>query len=169
MNINIREIRPEDNRAVETIIRGCLKEFGADHEGTAWADPDLGRFSEIYQGEDIRYWVAENDQGRLLGGAGIGRLPGIQDICELQKMYCLPEARGTGMAQRLMDTALAFASRFYRQCYLETLENMTAARKFYEKYGFVRVQDPPVRTEHFACDIRYIRDLQGLPADKGRE
>lgn len=165
-NIVIREIRPEDNRAVEGIIRSCLKEFGADHEGTAWADPDLGRFYEIYQGEDIRYWVAEDERGRLLGGTGIGRLPGLRDVCELQKMYCLPEARGTGIASRLMETALAFASRFYRQCYLETLENMTAARKFYEKYGFVRVQEPPVRTEHFACDIRYIRDLQGPSAGK---
>ena len=94
---------------------------------------------------------------RIVGGVGIGRL--TDTICELQKMYCLPDARGSGVAHQLMDTALAYAKKYYRQCYLETLENMTAAQKFYEKYGFVRVFDPPVKTEHFSCDVRYIKDL----------
>ena len=48
MSFFTREIEPKDNRSVEAVIRACLIEFGADHEGTAWADPDLGRFSEIY-------------------------------------------------------------------------------------------------------------------------
>ena len=48
MTYNIREIQQKDNKAVESIIRTCLIEFGANHEGTAWADPDLCRFSEIY-------------------------------------------------------------------------------------------------------------------------
>ncbi len=59
MSYRIREIQKKDNAAVEHVIRSCLIEFGADHEGTAWADPDLGRFSEIYNSEGNRYWVAE--------------------------------------------------------------------------------------------------------------
>ena len=55
MNINqgykIREIEKRDNAAVEQIIRSCLIEFGGNREGTAWCDPDLGRFSEIYNNE----------------------------------------------------------------------------------------------------------------------
>ena len=43
----IREIEKRDNTAVEQIIRSCLIEFGGNREGTAWCDPDLGRFSEI--------------------------------------------------------------------------------------------------------------------------
>lgn len=155
----IRRIVPSDNAAVESIIRSCLKEFGADHEGTAWADPDLGRFSEVYSAEDCCYWVAEDSRGNIVGGAGIGKLDGADGICELQKMYCLPCARGTGAAQKLMDTALAFAAERYKRCYLETLENMKAAQRFYEKNGFVRTYEPPVMTEHFACDVRYIRVL----------
>ena len=41
----IREIVKNDNKDVENVIRTCLIEYGANHEGTAWADPDLGRFS----------------------------------------------------------------------------------------------------------------------------
>lgn len=155
----IREIEKRDNKDVENIIRICLIEFGANHEGTAWADPDLGRFSEIYNTEGNKYWVAEDEDGRIVGGVGIGKLDGIENVCELQKMYCLQEARGTGIAYVLIDTALKYAKEYYNRCYLETLDNMTAAQKFYEKHGFERIYEPLVKTEHFACDVRYIKEL----------
>ena len=31
--IGFRELKPEDNRRIEYIIRTCLVEFGADHAG----------------------------------------------------------------------------------------------------------------------------------------
>lgn len=155
----IREITAADNSAVEGVIRSCLIEFGANHPGTAWTDPMLGRFSEVYNSEGNRYWVAVNTDGMIIGGTGIGRLDGADGVCELQKMYCLPEARGTGVSHMLMDTALEYAGRYYNAVYLETLPNMIAAQKFYEKYGFERVAKPIVETGHFACDVCYIKDL----------
>lgn len=159
MQYTIREIEKKDNQKVEAVIRTCLVEFGADHEGTAWADSDLGRFSEIYNTEGNQYWVAENEHGQIVGGAGIGQLPGVEGVCELQKMYCLSEARGTGVSHALMDTALEYAKKYYEKCYLETLGNMVAAQRFYEKYGFTRTCDAITCTEHYACDIHYIKDL----------
>lgn len=159
MKYHIRTIEKKDNQAVESVIRFCLIEFGADHEGTAWADPDLGRFSEIYHSEGNCYWVAEDENGKIVGGTGIGYLEGAEGVCELQKMYCLPEARGTGLARRLMDTALDYAGQYYDHCYLETLENMAAAQKFYEKFGFHRTYRTVADTGHFACDVRYIKKL----------
>ena len=155
----VREIEPRDNQAVEGVIRACLVEFGANHAGTAWADPDLGRFSEVYSQAGNKYWVAEDENGRIVGGVGIGGFPRADGVCELQKMYCLPEARGTGIAHRLMDIALAYARTLYTRCFLETLDNMVAAQRFYEKYGFVRTAEPIVPTAHFACDVRYVKDL----------
>ena len=160
MNYLIRKIEKKDNKVIENIIRSCLVEFGGDHEGTAWADPDLGRFSEIYDVHGRCYWVAEDESGKVVGGAGIGEL--TDDICELQKMYLLKEARGTGVANRLMKIALAFAGQYYGKCYLETLESMRAAQKFYEKSGFHRVYEPVVKTEHYCCDVRYLIDLKTL-------
>ena len=159
MKCIIREIEREDNGEIENVIRTCLIEFGADHEGTAWADPDLGRFSEIYNTDGNKYWVAVTENGKIVGGVGIGRLDGTEDVCELQKMYCLPKIRGTGVSHELMDIALKYAGKYYKRCYLETLENMVAAQKFYEKYGFERIYEPLVKTEHFACDVRYIKCL----------
>lgn len=159
MKYTIREIESKDNKDVENIIRTCLIEFGANHEGTAWTDPNLGRFSEIYNTEGNKYWVAENEEGKIIAGVGIGKLEGANNICELQKMYCLKETRGTGVSHKLMDIALEYAKKYYNKCYLETLSNMVAAQKFYEKYGFIKIDKPVVKTEHFACDVRYIKDL----------
>ena len=159
MSYTVREIEKRDDLAVESVIRACLIEFGANHDGTAWADPDLCRFSEIYNTEGNKYWVAEDESGTIVGGTGIGHLDGAEGICELQKMYCLPQARGTGIAHVLMKTALEYAKNYYSRVYLETLPNMVAAQKFYEKHGFIRTTEAIVQTEHFACDVRYIREL----------
>ncbi len=159
MTYNIREIQSKDNKQVENVIRTCLIEFGANHEGTAWADPDLCRFSEIYNTEGNKYWVIEDENGTILGGVGIGNLEGTDKICELQKMYCLPEIRGTGLSHKLMDIALNYAKQYYKKCYLETLPNMIGAQKFYEKYSFVRIYEPVIKTDHFACDVLYIKEL----------
>ncbi|MCR4718169.1 MAG: GNAT family N-acetyltransferase [Firmicutes bacterium] len=159
MIYQIREIEEKDNKEVETLIRTCLIEFGADREGTAWVDPDLGRFSQIYNSDGNKYWVATDENNRIVGGVGIGNLDGVDGVCELQKMYCLPEARGIGLSHKLMEIALDYAKRYYKKCYLETLENMVAAQKFYRKYGFKRTYEPLVRTEHFACDVRFVKEL----------
>ena len=153
----IRLIEKRDNEAVEHLIRTCLIEFGGDREGTAWCDPDLGRFSEIYNKPGHRYWVAEDAQGKVVAGAGIGRL--TENVCELQKMYCFSKARGTGVAHQLMKNCLEYAKQYYEKCYLETFSNMLAANKFYQKYDFVKLEKPYLETEHFSCDVWYIRDL----------
>ncbi len=159
MKYRIREIEEKDDKIVEKIIRDCLIEFGANHKGTAWEDPDLCRFSKIYNTEGNRYWVAEDEDMNILGGVGIGKLDEKSGICELQKMYCIKEARGKGVAQKLMEKALEYAKDYYSKCYLETLSNMVRAQKFYEKNGFYRVYEQVVQTEHFACDVRYIKEL----------
>ncbi len=158
-NYNIREIEEKDNEKIESVIRTCLIEFGGNHEGTAWTDPNLGRFSYIYNSVGNKYWVAEDECGKIVGGVGIGELEGAENVCELQKMYCLQEARGTGIAHELIKIALDYAKEHYSQCYLETLENMVAAQKFYEKYDFYRVKSPLVQTGHFACDVCYLKEL----------
>lgn len=160
MTVTIREIKEQDNAAVEAIIRSCLKEYGGDREGTAWCDPDLGRFSEIYGEPHMRYWVAEDHAGRILGGAGFGPLPGEKGVCELQKMYTLPEARGTGIAHRLVKTVLQHAADHYTLCYLETFGNMTRAQSFYRKHGFEQTDQPMGSTGHISCDVFFTKHLR---------
>lgn len=160
MKYTVREIQQKDNSEIESIIRACLIEFGANHDGTVWSDPNLKRLSAVYNSNGNKYWIAQTHHGKIVGGVGIGRLKDTDGICELQKMYCLPEARGTEASHDLIKTALAYAEKNYKRCYLETMTNMVAAQRFYEKYGFVRIYKPIVKTGHFACDVRYIKDLK---------
>lgn len=156
--MRIKEIEEKDNQQVEQLIRTCLKEFGADKPGTAWSDPDLGRFYSLYQQPGSKYWVVE-EEGTIVAGCGIGPIEGHPEVCELQKMYTAKNTRGTGIAHDLLQTALTFASQHYSRCYLETLSNMTAANRFYLKTGFQRLDRPLSETEHYACDVWYIKDL----------
>lgn len=153
----IRKIRKEDNDQVEQLIRTCLIEFEANKSGCAW-DDDLSHFYELYQAEKSQYLVVEKD-GVIVAGCGIGPLDGMNDICELQKMYAYKETRGSGIAQQLLDMSLDFARKYYKQCYLDTFEHMVAANRFYLKNGFELLEQPLIKGPHFACDKWYIRDL----------
>lgn len=158
----IRSIRKKDDAAIERIIRGCLKEFGADRTGTAWEDPALLHIFDAYQEEGSMYFVAvQDDNKRIVGGVGTAPLPGVAGTCELQKMYILPEVRGTGVAHLLIRKALAFAARHYARCYLETFTSMLAAQHFYEKYGFTRICGALGDTGHNASNVHYIKELNG--------
>ncbi|ASA21445.1 GNAT family N-acetyltransferase [Paenibacillus donghaensis] len=157
--MNIRLIHNSDNEAIAQIIRTCLTEFGGNREGLAWADPSLDHLYEYYNQHGKRaYWIVESD-GRLLGGCGIAEFAESDEVCELQKMYLSPECRGSGIASQLLETALDFAKLDYRHCYLETLQNMHAANRFYSKQGFEPLPAPLPGSEHYACDTWYIRDL----------
>ena len=153
----IRPIEKKDNLVVANIIRECLTEYGGDHRSdTAWGDPYLERFSEVYVLENNAYWVAENDEGQVVAGVGIGPIEGVQDVCELQKMYCLKDYRGTGIAGKLLEIALEFARGKYKSCYLETMDNMDRAKAFYEKHGFSWTPETIGSTGHSGCQSHYI-------------
>jgi putative acetyltransferase len=152
----IREIEEKDNEQVESLIRTCLIEFGANKPGCAWEDPNLGCFYQVYQNEKSKYWVAE-DNNKIVAGCGIGQLTNTENICELQKMYSLKEVRGS--ANELLKISLEFAKKYYKKCYLETFDNMLAANKFYKKHKFIQLEKPIVETEHYACDVWYIKTI----------
>ncbi|MCI8524887.1 MAG: GNAT family N-acetyltransferase [Oscillospiraceae bacterium] len=160
MGYQIREITAGDDRAMEGIIRRCLTEFGGAQVGGIWNDPELAGLSEAYSAPGSRYWVAEDTDGTVLGGAGIRPLAEDDGLCELQKLCCPLEVRGTGVANRLMDTALTFARQHYDGCRLETSEAMAAAQQFCAKFGFLRLNVPVGQTARFTRGVRYQKDFR---------
>ncbi len=57
---------------------------------------------------------------------------------ELKRIYVLKEYHGKGIAQKLMDHILAYATENnYEVVWLGVWEHNVRAQKFYEKYGFV--------------------------------
>lgn len=128
--------------------------------GTAFADVQLDFMFEAYDLPRAAYFVVE-EQGRIIGGAGVNQLENSKEnICELQKMYFLHEARGKGigflMIQKCLEKAVELG---YEKCYLETLPEMLNAQKLYKKVGFEYLCEPMGGTGHTSCPVWMIKDL----------
>ena len=134
----IRTIKKQDNQSVAGLIRSVFDEMEIPKVGTAYEDPCLDLMFEQYNKPRSVYFVVEKE-GEIVGCAGIGPLEnGDPAICELQKMYFLPQTRGLGIGSEMMERCLQQAKSFgFEKCYIETMPFMLAAQKLYKKAGFV--------------------------------
>ncbi|MBZ9627495.1 GNAT family N-acetyltransferase [Psychroflexus sp. CAK1W] len=158
--IKIRPIQQRDNKEVAKMIRHVLIEQGAPKVGTAYEDKATDQLFETYQKERSEYFVLlEGD--RILGSAGISPLDnGDPKVCELQKMYLDPSARGRGMGNQMMQKCLSFAkAQGFEVCYIETLPGMKAAQKLYQKTGFEYISERLGDTGHYSCTIFMKKQL----------
>ncbi|WP_281222905.1 bifunctional helix-turn-helix transcriptional regulator/GNAT family N-acetyltransferase [Photobacterium sanguinicancri] len=154
----LRTITPEDNPSVAAVIRRVSSEYGLTADkGYGVADPTLDSMYQVYADKKNHYWVIEKDH-RILGGGGVASLAGSDNLCELQKMYFLPQLRGKGLARMLAVKALSFARKQgYSGCYLETTENLKEAVALYQSLGFVTVPHALGDTGHDACEVRMLK------------
>lgn len=168
--VKIRRIRQRDNPAVARIIRGVMTEYGAVGEGYSIEDPEVDDMFSAYSGNRSAFFVIEKNDA-VVGCGGIAPLEsgpkenkvgenGVSEVCELRKMYFLPELRGIGMGTRLLELCLEMArEKAYRHCYLETIEAMEEARHLYRKHGFTHLEAPMGNTRHSACNAWMAKDL----------
>ncbi|WNM19025.1 GNAT family N-acetyltransferase [Flavobacterium capsici] len=158
--IVIREIQSKDNQQIAAVIREVFINDNYPKTGTAFADKQLDFMFETYDKEKAIYFVIEND-GRIIGGAGISQLDNADsNICELQKMYFLNEARGKGLGFKIIQMCLEKAKEFgFEKCYLETLPEMKTAQHLYQKSGFEYIDAPMGNTCHTSCPVWMIKDL----------
>lgn len=156
----IREIEEKDNPQVKKVVQSVLVEMGVPKVGTAYEDKSLEDMDGTYEPERMKYFVVE-ENGNIIGGAGIAPLAGEEEnICELQKMYFLPVARGRGVGTLMMNTCLEYArSQGFKQCYLETLPYMEHARKLYARTGFESIKSSLGNTGHYNCTVWMLKDL----------
>ena len=157
----LRPIRPEDDAVVAAIIRQVMPEFGAGGPGFAIEDAEVDRMSAVYSVDGAAYFVVLDESGKVVGGGGVAALEGGEPgVCELKKMYFLPEARGQGMGETLLRHCVETATALgYRTCYLETLTGMDQAIRLYRKLGFQTLCSPLGRTGHGGCDHWFAKEL----------
>ncbi len=160
MEIIVRPVKKVDNPHIAQIVRTVMPEFGAGGVGFAIHDREVDDIFGSYTQQRAAYFVCEFD-GKIVGGGGVAPLKGgPTNVCELKKMYFLPEGRGKGLGQQVLSSCLKAAKEIgFEYCYLETFNTMSSAMKLYERNGFNIIEGPMGNTGHFACDVFYKKKL----------
>ena len=159
-DFNIREIQSKDNTQVAKVIRSVLIELGVPKVGTAYEDKATDEMFENFQKKTAEYYVLEY-QKQIVGGAGVAKLDNFEgNVCELQKMYLAPIARGKGLGSKLIEKCLEKAKSLnFESCYLETMPYMNAAKELYKKKGFKNLDKPLGNTGHYSCNVWMLKKL----------
>jgi putative acetyltransferase len=161
MNYQIRLITQEDNKALSDVIKRTLEEIGCAMDGTVYTDEATDHMYDGYQDDRSVYYIAESEEGEVLGGSGIAPIPNQENnYCELQRMFLSTNARGLGIGTALMSKCIDFAKEAkYDLIYLETFDEMHDARKLYQRSGFEYVDYALGDTGHFSCEVKMIMPL----------
>ena len=139
----IRLIEKKDNPQIAKVIRSVFEDMDIPKTGTAYEDKALDFMFEAYDKDRACYFVVEAN-GTVIGGAGIAKLDNYEgNVCELQKMYFLPEARGKGLGTTMIKMCL----------------DMTAAQKLYKSVGFEFLDGPLGDTGHHSCPVHMLMKL----------
>jgi len=97
-------------------------------------------------------WIAWDGPQRVGSIFCVTESPATADIAKLRLVLVEPHWRGTGLAQAMLDAALAFArGAGYRQMRLWTHESHRAACRMYARNGFACISSRPARS--FGQDV----------------
>ncbi len=160
MKYKIQEIQQVHDDAVCKIIKEVGAEHGAIGDGFGPSDPEVLSMSQYYNIESKSIYLVATIGGSVVGGSGIAPFNKSNDVCELRKLFLLPESRGLGLGKELTQKCLDFAcSEGFKQCYLDTLSNMKSAIALYENLGFRHLDKPLDGTIHGGCDVWMLKEL----------
>ena len=139
-HLTFRRATNEDREQVANLIFGVLLEFGLTPSPDT-TDADLKDIEKNYLTRGGLFELIEN-RGGLIGTVGLYPIDG--EVCELRKMYLLPQARGTGLGKYILERTVDQARRLgFRKIVLETSSKLEAAIQLYRSFGF-----GPTRLEH---------------------
>ena len=159
--MRLRKIEESDNRIIAGIIRSNLKAVGLDIPGTAYYDESLDNLSEYYLEDPQKrfYYIATDDEGKVIGGVGIADIRLFDDCAELQKLYLSDESKGKGLSPIMMKAAENKALELgYKRIYLETHTTLEVAICLYEKLGYKCIEKP-AGIVHSAMNRFYLKEL----------
>ena len=157
--IDYREMTAGDDAAVAKLIRDNLKKYKLDIPGTVYFDDGLDRLSDFYGRKESRYFVLEDKTGKIIGGIGFANFEPMKETAELQKLYLVDYAKGSGQGYemiRFIEDKMREAG--YKQSYLETHDNLQAAIHIYEKSGYMEIPKPEA-VVHSAMNRFFLKDL----------
>ncbi|MFT5578315.1 MAG: putative acetyltransferase [Paraglaciecola psychrophila] len=160
MSYKIEIIDPQHDKKICEIITAVGAEYGAIGEGFGPADLEVNSMSQYYSDDSSSRYLVATLRGHVIGGGGIAAFNGSDEVCELKKLFLLPQSRGLGLGRKLTEDCLEYAkSKGYKKCYLDTLQSMDSAIALYRKLGFSHLDRPLAGTIHSGCDVWMLKTL----------
>jgi GNAT superfamily N-acetyltransferase len=132
----IRRCREDELGAIGAIVNAAAVAYRGVIPGDRWHEPYMAPDeleAEIAAG--VEFWGYE-DSGDLIGVMGIQP---VKDVTLIRHAYVAPAAQGRGIGGALLS---ALDARGTGQMLVGTWAAATWAIRFYERHGFVAVDDP---------------------------
>lgn len=134
-SISIQRIATRQvNDAKAVITAGCIEFFG--HPPLVIDDFD-DAFSQYAAPSGI--FLVLMDEGKVVGTGAIRRMDDA--VCELKRMWFLPQYRGKGFGVKMTEALLDFArSPGYARVRLDSSPLLLAAQRLYARFGFYPIE-----------------------------
>jgi ribosomal protein S18 acetylase RimI-like enzyme len=134
-----RATNEDDVERVRLLLREYAAEWSGCDLGTEPYEAELAALPGAYAPPDGCLLLAA-DGGRAAGCVGLRRLS--EGVCEMKRLYVVPEFRRSGAGRALAEAVVAEARELgYARMRLDTMPSMTRAQALYRSLGFVEI-DP---------------------------
>ena len=161
------KIRRADNEDDVRRVRKLFEEYAASlgfDLGFQEFELELGSLPGDYGPPAGCILIAElgaDSGGKLAGCVALRRFD--QGICEMKRLYVVPEFRGTGLGRKLAEGIIREAKRLgYDTMRLDTLKSMTEANALYATLGFQRIapyrHNPLEGADFFELNLQEYED-----------
>ncbi|WP_238482213.1 bifunctional helix-turn-helix transcriptional regulator/GNAT family N-acetyltransferase [Dyella acidiphila] len=116
------------------------QEYGWDWTYEGLVAQILGDFAKYFDPAREDAWVAEH-HGEVMGSIFLMKSQDAE-VAKLRLLYVEPSARGLGVGSRLVHRCIERARELgYKTLTLWTNDNLVSARKIYQAFGFVLVEE----------------------------
>jgi GNAT superfamily N-acetyltransferase len=124
-------------KVVELHGRYYGAEWGFDLAFEADIATEIAAFLTRFDSTKDGFWIAWLD-GAMAGSITIDHHGGEVGSAHLRWFILEPEIAGRGIGTRLMNAAMTFCRNTgYRRVWLTTFAGLDAARKLYDRHGFI--------------------------------
>ena len=159
--VTLRLGRDSDADGFIALIGACWDQYPGVVLDVDGEMPELRALATHYHGKRGTLWAAEA-YGRIVGM--VATVPHDAGAWEICRVYAMPSLHGSGLGQRLLDTAESHAvAAGAMRLVLWSDTRFDRAHRFYEKHGYVR--HGPIRVLHDisnSLEFGYAKPVAGI-------